>query len=109
MRFIIFVIDDMSNTGTASEMVTIDAFNEKLEANGNWIYAAGIGHSGAAKLLDNRQGAEQVQAGSLVETARNYSGFWLIQADSAEEAEQLALEGSLACNRQVELRPFLGQ
>jgi hypothetical protein len=36
------------------------------------------------------------------------SGFWIIQADSLEQAQALAAEGSKACNRKVELRPFLG-
>ncbi len=36
------------------------------------------------------------------------SGFWIIQADSLEQAKSLAAEGSKACNRKVELRPFLG-
>jgi hypothetical protein len=36
------------------------------------------------------------------------TGFWIIQADSLEQAQALAAEGSKARNRQVELRPFLG-
>jgi hypothetical protein len=31
-----------------------------------------------------------------------------IEADSFEQAERLANQGSVACNRKVELRPFLG-
>ena len=47
------------------------------------------------------------QDGSLFEASEYYSGFWLIEAANEEEARELALEGSRACNRRVELRPYL--
>ena len=92
MRFLIAVIDNQVNTGTADEMKTIDAFNEKLEANGHMILAAGLE---TAKIVVTSEGEYM-------------SGFWIIQADSREQAEELAAEGAIACNRRVELRPFLG-
>ena len=92
MRFLIAVIDTQVNTGTPEESITIDAFNQKLEDNGQLIMAAGLD---TAKIL--------------VTSAGEYmSGFWIIQADSREQAEAIAEEGSKACNRKVELRPFLG-
>lgn len=109
MRFIIFVIDRADNSGSGDEMVAIDAFNEMLEANGHWIYAAGIGAPGSATQIDNRNGLGRVASGSLSEGVEHYSGFWLIKADSPEQALDLAKQGSKACNRKVELRPFLGQ
>ena len=41
-KFIIFVIDDMSESGTPDEMVAIDAFNDSLRAKGQWIFAGGL-------------------------------------------------------------------
>jgi hypothetical protein len=108
VRYVIFVIDDQTEKASGNEMAAIDAFNEKLEANGNWITAAGIHHGEKAMVIDNRNGANLVSTGSLYNEPEHYSGFWLIQAESAEEAKALALEGSLACNRKVELRPYLG-
>jgi hypothetical protein len=92
LKFLIAVIDNEVNTGTADEMVTIDAFNEKLEANGHWIMGAGLEK---AKVIVTADGEYM-------------SGFWIIEAESREQAEHLAAEGSKACNRKVELRPFLG-
>ena len=92
LKFLIAVIDTEVNTGTPEEMVTIDAFNEKLQENGHWIMGAGLEK---AKILVTADGEYM-------------SGFWIIQTDSREEAEALAAEGSKACNRKVELRPFLG-
>ena len=109
MRFVIYVIDGSSNTATGTEMQDIDAFNDKLEANGHFIFAAGIGEPSSAHLIDNRLGAGIETSGSLQQGPEHYSGFWLIKADSLEQARELAAEGSRCCNRRVELRPFLGQ
>lgn len=108
MKFIIFVIDDQVEAAGSDEMAEIDAFNEVLQANGNWITAAGINHGAAATVLDNRAGAGVITQGSLYNQDEHYSGFWLIQADSQEKALELAAAGSKACNRKVELRPYLG-
>jgi hypothetical protein len=107
MRFIIFVIDDQTEKAPGNEMAAIDAFNDKLQENGHWITAAGINHGDAATLIDNRAGANLAETGSLYKDVEHYSGFWLIDAPDAETALTLAKEGSLACNRKVELRPYL--
>jgi hypothetical protein len=92
MKFLIAVIDTDVNTGTPEESVTIDAFNEKLQRDGHWIMGVGL------------EKAEVV----VTSTGEYMSGFWIIQADSREQAERLAAEGSKACRRKVELRAFLG-
>ena len=106
-RYIIFVIDGPGNPAGPDEMKNIDAFNEKLQANGHWFTAAGIGGAQSATLIDNRNSKNLISRESLFKDSQHYSGFWIIEAESDEEAEQLALEGSLACNRRVELRPYL--
>jgi hypothetical protein len=108
MKSIIFVIDDQTDMAGADEMAAIDEFNEMLQANNHWITAAGINHGAAATVLDNRGGAGIIQVGSLYGDAEHYSGFWLIEAADRDEALKLAAAGSRACNRKVELRPYLG-
>jgi hypothetical protein len=107
MRYIIFVIDDQVEKAPSNEMVAIDAFNDMLQEKGHWLTAAGINHGKAATLIDNRQDADLVQFGSLYNEAEHYSGFWLIEAENDETALALAKAGSKACNRKVELRPYL--
>jgi hypothetical protein len=107
MRFIIFVIDGPNNPANPDEMKHIDAFNEKLQNNGHWITAAGIQPGANATVIDNRANKGDVKSGSLFDAPEYYSGFWLIEAASPEEAHQLALEGSFACNRKIELRPYI--
>lgn len=107
MRFIIFVIDGPGNPANSDEMQKIDAFNEKLQNSGHWITAAGIRPAASATLIDNRDSKGLTTEGSLFDAPEFYSGFWLIEASSDEEALQLAMEGSLCCNRRVELRPYI--
>ncbi len=107
MRFVIFVIDEPGNLAKADEIQLIDAFNEKLQNDGHWVTAAGIREPGMAKLIDNRNQRNLIEIGSLFDSPEHYSGFWLIEAGSEVEATQLALEGSFACNRRVELRPYI--
>ena len=92
MRFAIFVIDSDTNTGGQSEMAAIDAFNDKLRANGNWVMAFGM----------EKPGPDSIQASNHF-----YSGQWIIEAADLAEARALAKEASKACNRRIELRPFL--
>ena len=107
MKFIMFVIDDQLEKAGADEMAAIDAFNDSLEANGHWIMAAGIYDPSTAKTFDNRGGAGISHAGAFAKADEHISGFWIIKAESREQAEELAAAGSKACNRKVELRPFI--
>lgn len=89
-------------------MKAIDAFNDELQTNGQWVFAAGISSPDRATLIDNRDGLGNVVSTSLFAEPDFYSGFWVIDADSTEKAQELALAASLACNRRVEIRPLLG-
>lgn len=106
VRFILFVIDDRSNSGNDAEMARIDEFNQRLRDDGHWVMAAGIAGPVAARVIDGRSG--ESRDGSLFDAPHFYSGFWIIEAPDASVAESLALAGSRACGRRVELRPFLG-
>lgn len=108
VRFIIFVIDNHTGSASDGEVDAIDAFNERLQSNGNFVMAAGIAGPESAKLIDGRGGSSHSTRGSLFNARDYYSGFWIIKADNSTEAMHLAFEGSMACNRRVELRPFLG-
>ena len=106
MKFLISVIDTLANSGTADEMVEIDAFNETLRADGHFIFAWGLQAPETATVIDNRNGAGLSTGKPLFDAQENFSGFWLIEAESAEVAKRLAYSASKACNRKVELRPM---
>jgi hypothetical protein len=48
-----------------------------------------------------------VTDGPFVETKEHIVGFWIVEAPDLDVALALAAEGSKACNRRLELRPFL--
>jgi hypothetical protein len=108
MRFLIAVIDDRSNSANSNEMVAIDEFNDHLQANGLMIMACGIEDPVQSKVIDNRADAGLSSTGPLNDTKEFMAGFWLINAGSEEQAEELAAWGSKACNRKVELRKLHG-
>jgi len=107
LKFVIFVIDGPNNPANPDEMANIDAFNDQLRREGNWVTAAGIVGPDRATLIDNRDGKGDIREASLFDSPEYYSGFWLIEANAEEDAKKLALAGSLACNRKVELRPYI--
>jgi len=107
MKFIINVIDDLSNSGTPAEMNEINKFNDQLRMNGQFIFAGGLAAPENADVIDNRNDANLSTGKPLFEANENFSGFWLIEAESIDVARKLAFAGSKACNREVELRPLL--
>ena len=57
MRYVLFVIDGPGNPASSNEIAAIDAFNDRLNAGGHLVLAAGIADPTRARLFDNRAGA----------------------------------------------------
>jgi len=109
MHYLVSVIDDNAGFATPTEMAAIDAFNDRLQAEGNWVFAGGLGSPATATVIDNRGGGEAVFSdGPFLESKEHLIGFWIIEAPDLDVALKLAAEGSKHCNRKVEVRPFLG-
>jgi hypothetical protein len=107
MRYLLSVIDESAGLATAEEAAAIDAFNERLEAEGHWVFAGGLGAPGPATVIDNRGEEAIFTDGPFVESKEYLAGLWIIEAADLDEALKLAAEGSKCCNRKVEVRPFL--
>ena len=106
MQYLVSVIDDGTGLATPTEDAAIDVFNDKLRAEGYWVFAGGLGSPEPATVVDNR-GAEPVFTdGPFVESKEYLVGFWVFEAPDLDVALKLAAEGSKACNRRVEVRPF---
>ena len=106
-HFIIFVIDGYTASASSTEMSSIDAFNDRLRAADQWVFAGGLAAASTSQLIDHQSNAGLITNQSLFSGAEHYSGFSLVRAADLKEAQQLALEGSKACYRRVELRPLL--
>jgi len=108
VKFLISVIDDLTNPASETEMALIDQFNDDLKANNQFIFAWGLEAPETATVIDNRHDAGVSTGKPLFDTKENISGFWLIEAFDQDVAKQLAFKASKACNRKVELRKLHG-
>jgi hypothetical protein len=107
MQYLFSVIHDAASLATATEMAAIDVFNERLQAEGHWVFAGGLGAPADATVIDNRGDDALFTDGPFVESKEYLAGFWIIEAADLDVALKLAAEGSTACNRKIEVRPFL--
>ena len=107
MQYLVSVIHDSAELATDEEMAAIDVFNERLQADGYWVFAGGLGSPTNATVVDNRGAEAIVTDGPFVETKEYLVGFWIIEAPDLDVALKLAVDGSKACNRKIEVRPFL--
>jgi hypothetical protein len=107
MQYLISVIDDGTGPDTPVEEAAIDVFNEQLKTDGHWVFAGGLGSPDPATMVDNRGTEPIFTDGPFVESKEYMAGFWIIEAADLDVALKLATEGSKACNRKLEVRPFL--
>ena len=107
MQYLVSVITDTTDLATPDEMAAIDVFNDRLQAEGHWVFAGGLGGPDTATVIDDRGGEAVFTDGPFVESKEFLIGFWIIEAPDLDVALKLAAAGSKACNRKVEVRPFL--
>src|SRR4029453_2857199 len=107
MQYLVSVIDDKTNSATPAEMAAINAFNDRLQAEGHRVFAGGLASPSTATPIDNRGGEAVFTDGPFLESKEYLAGFWIMEAPDLDVALRLAAEGSKACNRKVEVRPFL--
>jgi hypothetical protein len=107
MQYLVSVIHDSAEFATPDEMAAIDVFNDRVIAEGHWVFAGGLGAPTTATVIDNRGEEALFTDGPFVESKEYLVGFWVFEAPDLDVALKLAAEGSKACNRTVEVRPFL--
>ena len=107
MQYLFSVIHDKPDLATPTEMAAIKAFNDRLKADGHWVFAGGLESPGTATVIDNRGDEAMFTDGPFVESKEYLAGFWIIEASDLDVALELATEGSKHCNRKVEVRPLL--
>ncbi len=107
MQYLVSVIHDNASLATPDEDAAIDVFNDRLRAEGHWVFGGGLGGPNTATVIDNRRGEALFTDGPFLESKEYLAGFWIIEAPDLDVALKLATEGSKACNRKIEVRPFL--
>ena len=109
MQYLVSVINDTADLSTPDEMAAIDVFNDRLQAEGHWVFAGGLGSPSSATVVDNRGEEAMFTDGPFVESKEYLVGFWIMEAPDLDVALKLAAEGSRACNRKIGVRPFLSE
>ncbi|MDN5775115.1 MAG: YciI family protein, partial [Brevibacterium aurantiacum] len=61
----------------------------------------------AATVIDNRGEVPMISDGPFLESKEFLAGFWIIEAADLDVALRIARDASKACNRKLEVRPFL--
>jgi hypothetical protein len=84
------------------------AFNDRLRADGYWVFAGGLQPASTATVVDGQGQTPVMTDGPYLETKESIGGFWVIDAPDLDVALRLAAEGSKACRGKVEVRPFDG-
>ena len=107
MQYLVSVIAEGDPQANEGEAEAIDAFNERIQAEGRWVFAGGLGGPDSATVIDNRGETPIVTDGPFVESKEYLAGLWIMEAADLDVALRLATEASKACNRKIEVRPFL--
>jgi Uncharacterized protein conserved in bacteria len=106
MQYLVSVIDDTAGLATPDERrpSTCSTTGSRRRVTGSSPVASGaqLGHR---HRQPGRGGDVHRRALPGVEGVSR--GFWIIEAADLDVALKLAAEGSKACNRKIEVRPFL--
>jgi hypothetical protein len=97
-----------SEEDAESALAATSVFNEKLVAEGYFVFAGGLRSASAATVVDGTDDKPVYTDGPYLESKEYLGGFWVIEAPDLDVALRLATEGSAACRGKVEVRPFQG-
>jgi hypothetical protein len=109
MQYLLSVVHDQASLADPEEEAAIDVFNDRLRAEGHWVFGGGLGVPDNATVIDSRGPEAVITDGPFLESKEFLAGFWIIEAADLDVALKLATEGSKACNRKIEVRPFLDE
>ena len=105
-------MEEYGSYGSKEEMeeafAATNVFNDKLRAEGYWVFAGGLESPSTATVVDGQGETPVMTDGPYLETKEVLGGFWVIEAPDLDVALKLAAEGSKACRGKVEVRPFDG-
>jgi hypothetical protein len=114
MKFLLFVCWDAEDMNAQAEPSSEAAEEEsfpwldELQARGAWITGDQLAPPRRARSVRMRGGKPIVSDGPFAETKEAVGGFDLIEADSLEEAVEIAARHPVAQTGTVEVRPLWG-
>lgn len=84
----------------------VGAFNEKIVANGTWVFGGGLEMPDTATVVRVTDGEAVLTDGPFIESKEFLGGFWVLELPDLDVALEVAKEASAACRGAVEVRPF---
>lgn len=84
----------------------VDELNDKLKAEGAWVFAGGLHPADTATVVRIRDDEVLTTDGPFAEAKEQIGGFWVIEASDLDAALDWARQATVACQGPVEVRPF---
>jgi hypothetical protein len=115
MKYLLLVCWDAENMDALTEPEPGDAAEEEgfpwlddLQARGRWLTGDQLAPPRRARSVRVRDGKPIVTDGPFAETKEAVGGFDLIEADSLDEAVEIAADHPVAQSGTIEVRPLWG-
>ena len=103
--------NEFGNYGSREEMeeafAATGAFNDRLRAEGYWVFAGGLEPVSTATVVDGQGERPVVTDGPYLEAKEYLGSFDIIDVDSLERALEIAGRMPFARIGQVEVRPLM--
>lgn len=98
---------DFSGADVQRVVDQVGRFNGELEAAGAWVFGGGLHPASSATVLrPSADGTVSMTDGPYAESKEQIGGFWVIEASDLDEALDWARRAALACEGNIEVRPF---
>ena len=105
-QFLILVRGKYHEISPEETQKSLARFGEWVQKTLDGRYVAGAPlENDDARLLKSK--TEVLTDGPFLESKEYVAGFWIIEAPDLDVALKLGAAGSKACNRKLEVRPFL--
>ena len=95
-----------SESAMAGMYADVEALNTALRSAGAWVFAGGLTPADTARVVHANGGDVAVTYGVRTTGPETLGGFWIIDVDSIDVAQEWAERASRACAGPVEVRPF---
>ena len=111
MRYLCLIYLDESELAAmpAREASDLNArhldFNDGLRATGNFLVAEALGPAQETKKISKQTGKAHITDGPFTEAKEVVAGFYLIEADTLEQATEIASRIPSAAIGTIEVRP----
>jgi len=84
----------------------VDVFNEKLRAQGSWVFAGGLHPATTATVVRVQDGEVLTTDGPFAETKEQLGGYYIVDVPDLDAAISWAMRCPAASHGAVEVRPI---